>query len=48
VRSTDVTCKTDEVVDGAGLPMPEALARHVHCTVVRVEPLKATTATSQH
>jgi hypothetical protein len=47
VRQGDLTCKTEEVVEGTGLPMPESSARQVLCKVVRVEPLNATTATSQ-
>jgi hypothetical protein len=48
VRPGDLTCRTDEIVEGTGLPMPEKLARQVGCKVVRIEPLNATTATSQH
>ena len=40
VRSSDITCKTDKVADGSGLPMPETLARQVRCAVVRIEPSK--------
>jgi len=48
IRPSDVTCTTDKVADGSGLPMPESLARQVRCTVSRVEPLKGTAATSPH
>jgi hypothetical protein len=47
VRPNDVTCKIDQAADAAGLPLPDTLARQVRCTVARIEPLKATTATSQ-
>lgn len=38
VRPTDLTCTTGEVVDGAGLPMAEALARTVTCVVTQIAP----------
>jgi hypothetical protein len=36
-----LTCRTEQVVDGAGLPMPEAMARQVGCVVARIAPAGA-------
>jgi hypothetical protein len=38
VRPSDLTCTTGEVVDAAGLPMPDTLARQVRCLVVQIAP----------
>jgi hypothetical protein len=39
IRSSDLTCRTDQVVDASGLPMADTLGRQVRCVVRRVEPL---------
>jgi hypothetical protein len=38
VRRKDLSCTTGEVVDTAGLPMPDTLARQVRCLVVQLDP----------
>jgi hypothetical protein len=36
-RLADISCTTEQVVDGAGLPMPETLARQVGCGVAQLD-----------